>query len=254
MDDAWLDKRSLRRICTMLVGLQLLIAALNLAYIPAETREREAWASHIESPETGAAASEQLAPRTQFLRFVKQQLDLDRESNFTTWFSSMQWSVAAFAALLLFARVGHRGWLMLSLGLAYVSADELCQIHEWVGVFIANSGFRIGALEPPYPWVIALGPIFLAYAVVVLRFLHRELKPHPDLWRLGLLAIGLMALTLPLEVVGGQLQGAAPRPPRLEVIAEETLETLGGTLLLFMMLSLLMRGRAKKRGGAETDR
>lgn len=250
MSDVWLDPPAVKRLCFTLVAVQLLVALANLAYIPSEKREFEAWQSHLEAPV--AAATPAPAPPTpvapvpysfqhEFVHNLKQQLDLDRECNFTTWLSSMQSILLAFVTLMLMFQSGRREWLLLIGGFAWLSMDELCQIHEWVGFQLSNSGFHLGALGPPYPWVIILGPIFLLYGFGALRFMIRELAAEPRLKMWALAALLMMASSLPLEVIGGELQGEAPRPPRLEVIAEETLETLGGTTFLYVLLTLLIR-------------
>jgi len=253
MNEAWLDQRTVARFCITLVVLQILIALINLAYIPSENREREAWRTHIESPEPSADATAQELPiapvpaavkpnlRRETLRFAKQQLDLDRECNFTTWFSSAQAALVAFAAFMLASKNGRRGWLLLAIGFLYFSIDELCQLHEWFGTMLSQEGFRIGSLGAPYPWVVVLGPIFLIYAIGMFRFLWRELREVPRLGTMMIVGMLAMAASLPLEALGGELQGSAPRPPRLEVIAEETLESLGGTMMLYVLLSLLLR-------------
>jgi hypothetical protein len=259
MPETWLDQQAVRRLCVTLAGIQLLIAAVNLLFIPSEHREYEAWKSHLESPETPAPPEpreETPNLRRETIRFVKQQLDLDRECNFTTWLSSMQGALIGFAALLLSIKTRRREWFLLMLGLFYYSMDELCQVHEWLGANLAKAGFTIVSLGPPYPWVIVLGPIFLAYGVGMLIFLNRQLREHPRLKRLATVALLLMASSLPLEWLGGELQGNAPRPPRLEVIAEETFESLGGTLLLFVLLMLIVvvpaaARRARVPAGAE---
>jgi hypothetical protein len=243
MSNGWLDLKGVRTVCVAISAIQILIGIINLAYIPSEMREFEAWQSHAESPTTAPstpAAAARPNPRRELIRFVKQQLDLDRECNFTTWLASMQCALIGFVALLLAFQSARREWLLVMGGFLYLSMDELCQVHEWVGVQIAQSGFRIGALGPPYPWVIVFGPLFLLYAVGVARFLHRQLASERGLRRRALLALALMGSSLPLEALGGELQGDAPRPPRLEVIAEESFETLGGTLFLYVLLTLLV--------------
>jgi hypothetical protein len=251
---SWLDPKDIGRLCLALVGLQLLVAILNLAFIPSERREYLAWQTHIEAPaptRPRAAAAEPTGPvrwRVELVRLARQQLDLDRECNFATWLSSVQAGMVGFVSVLLFLQSRRREWWLVGLGWMALSADELCQFHEWTGAIISRSGFHLGALGPPYPWVIVAGPFLLAYAVVVLWFLNRELRPHPRLRGLVLLALLLMASSLPLEVIGGWIQGNAPRPPRLEVIAEETFESLGGTVFLYVLLVVLAVGLRRSAG------
>lgn len=248
MNPGWLDRGVVRAFCLALVSVQILIAGVNLLYIPTEERELEAWQSHIESPEGGEptapaapSSASHLNPKRELMRFVKQQLDLDRECNFTTWMASIQLGWIAFATLMLAAQSRRRAWLLLMAGFTYLSMDELCQVHEWVGTQLSAIGFHLGHLGPPYPWVIAFGPVFLIYAIGALRFLLAELASDRGLALCVGAGMLLMAASLPLEVIGGEIQGDAPRPPRLEVIAEETCETLGGTLILYAFLSLLIR-------------
>lgn len=244
---SWLDLEHVRRLCLAFAGAHALVAIANLAFIPSEHRAHVAWQTHIEAPVTNRAPSPGLFQseegplnlRIETLRLARQQLDLDRECNLSTWMASVQAGMVAFTALLLWLQSGRRPWLLVALGCLALSADELCQFHEWIGAVVARSGFHLGPMGPPYPWVIVLGPVLLAYAGGVLWFLNRELSPHPRLRRIVVLGLLLMAAALPLEVIGGWIQGDAPRPPRLEVIAEETAEALGGTSLLYTLLALL---------------
>ncbi len=245
------DEPVIRRLFIGLAALQLLFAVLNLAYIPSEHREFEAWKTHIESPipegAVPATAPQRLGPARELIRFAKQQLDLDRECNLTTWFSSMQAALVAFLALLLWFATGRRGWVLVSLGIVMLSADEVCQGHEWLGTYLSDSGFDIGAMKAPYPWVVVLGPLFLAYAVAVLAFLNRELAGEKRLKRLTLIGMCMMMASLPLEAIGGQFQGLAPRPPRIEVIIEETSESMGMTLFLYVILLLVSSEATRRR-------
>ena len=253
MTEVWLNDRLVARMCGVLVAVQLVVAALNAAFIPAERNLYLAWQNHLEAPENVApapAARPTAKPslRVDFLRYMKEQLDLDRECNFTTWFSSMQCALTALVLFFLYVVTRRREWLLLMLGFVYLSFDELCQFHEWFGGFLTRSGVHVGALGGPYPWIVFLGPIFLVYGIGVVLFLRRELAAFPTLRAYAIAGVVLMASSLPLEAIGGQLQGSSPRPPRWEVIAEETCESLGETALLYAMLLLLGRRLARDEG------
>ena len=242
------DRLAIRALCLWLVAVQLGFAAFNMAFLRQPTPVGEALRGHIESPErrppepsTARAARPTFGAHTR--RLAVHLFDLDRECNLTTWFAAAQLAVLGVGCIALRFRRARRGWLVLGLAMLYLSVDESVQLHEWIGTRLAESGWAIGRLDPPYPWVILLGPPLLGFAVWALRFLARELAAVPQLRRWTVVGLLLMAASLPLEVVGGWIQGAAPRPPRIEVVAEETAETLGVTFLIYVVLTLLIRPR-----------
>jgi hypothetical protein len=75
-------------------------------------------------------------------------LDLDRESNLPTWYSTIQWFCAASLlgvfAIRNFSFSQRKSWLLLALPLVFLglSLDEMAQIHEKLG-FLIEHGFTL---------------------------------------------------------------------------------------------------------------
>lgn len=172
-------------------------------------------------------------------------VDLDQEYNLPTWFHSTLLGAAALLALDLLRLEARflgrsdrpRGWALAWLAVAglfgYLALDESLAIHE---------GFYTDELEawlaPTSPlhltlaWLLILLPAIVVAVAFLLASLGARARLHPRLvaWGCGGLAFWLLALTL---------EGTAKSVfiPRglywLEVILEETAETLGTTLFLW---------------------
>jgi len=232
-------EHSVRLLLYWLMGIAFFLAGVNLTFIP------------LESPGSPNPAAKTIQPPaapvhtfSETKRFIKHQLDLDREGNFATWFSSAQLALAGLAAMTLAALRRKRGWLWIGFGLFYVSLDELAQLHEWVGVMMWRSHLTLGFIVPPYPWVLIFAPPLLVFGVWMIGFVRRELADQPKLFKLAALAVVLMAISLPLEVLGGHFEATSGRMLRLESTFEETFEMLGESLLLYVMLRFVVRSLA----------
>jgi len=94
-------------LCSILLVFELLIGLFNLAYLHSDRLSNEGW---IRRQESGATPNQtQSAPNPKGLslgletrRLIKYQLNLDREGNVVTWYSSALGMVAALAAFALF--------------------------------------------------------------------------------------------------------------------------------------------------------
>lgn len=253
-DGAW-AAGGIRTLVGCLVAFQLLLALVNLPLMYSDQRENEHVAMQEAAGRPLAAPAAVTPPMLRStVAFLKRQVDLDREDNLATWFPTVQLAVLGFAALLLRLVRRRAGWLWIGLGFLYLSADEMAQIHEWVGVRLDALGWHLGAMHAPYAWVLLLGPLFLGFALWMIRFVWRETRAELRLRGVSIVAVALLILVLPVELIGGHLQGTLFHPPRIEVIIEETLETMGETLLIGVFLTLASRELALRRpasSGAE---
>lgn len=185
---------------------------------------------------------------------VTYQLDMNREANLASWYSSMLLVLAAvFAAVNYHARaqVDGRwrfGWLGIAAITLWLSADEVAQVHETIGAYArAHSAVLEEMLPASYLWVLVLGPVAAAAAVFLFLFVRRVLAPIPHCRRLALAGVTLWVSAIVLEALavpvfhtvrigeGGQLISA---PYALEYALEESCELLGTTFLLLSFIEM----------------
>lgn len=138
-------------------------------------------------------------------------------------------------------------WLLAAAVCGWMGADELLSLHEAVGHALRDSGWlAIGAhgtvaLGPlqVYAWTLVFGPLALTVGALLLRGFLRVLPPG-DVALLALGAVVFVAGAIGFET--RQSHGlAAGRHARasdvtaLNVMAEETLELLGVTLVVYVL-------------------
>lgn len=242
------DAAAIRRLMTALMVIIALFAVSNLAFLPHESS-----GPPVESPPAPVMleANGHMNIRGEVKRFVKHQIDLDREGNVATWCQSSMLAITGFLGLVLLHLRKRLGWLWIGLGFLYLSCDELAQIHEWVGGLLWHSPFRLGFLVPPYPWVVLFGPPLFLFAAWMTRFMGRELRGEGGLRRGVVLGLVFLALTVPLEALGGKFEATSEKLLRVESTVEESFEFIGETLLLFVFLTFTAREferRGARRG------
>jgi hypothetical protein len=161
-------------------------------------------------------------------------LDLDREGNVPTWWSSFQVGLLALLCFHLSRRDrGRRGgrpvaWLLCGAALLYVSVDEVAQLHEQLNaVFHDLAGRSDGIFR--FGWVFLALPVVAVFVVVMFPLLLSLPRPVAA----ELLAGGAVFLlgAVALEVVGSALLSAGwsrtSFPFVLEYHAEEFFEMTG---------------------------
>jgi hypothetical protein len=166
--------------------------------------------------------------------------DLDAEVNFPTWFSTMQLAIIAATALGIcsidkpsYPRLRDRaGWILLAAAFAFLSLDEFVQIHE-----ILDRHRDIF----PYKWCFYYAPVAAVVGGACIVFLYRRFPRGSGLWKLFLVGCALLgAGAMGMELVDLALVRSGVRIQllfRLEVILEEFLEMLGGSVILCTLLS-----------------
>jgi hypothetical protein len=175
--------------------------------------------------------------------------DLGREANVPTYWSSAL--LALGSGLLFVAYLDARGnadampryWLVLAIGLAYMSVDETAQIHEGViGTQWANR-FGRGTGIFHYVWYIPFLPALAMLGWAYSRFLVRL----PEWIRYRLIAAGAIYLSgaMGMEMVESMLvENREVRLLGASQLVEENLELLGVGLLVKAMLLWLARREA----------
>ncbi len=174
-------------------------------------------------------------------------VDLNEEGSLPSWYSSMQWFCVAmllgFFARRNFERSQPRSWLLLALPLLFLalSMDEIVQIHEVLGA-------KTDALLPaasressPFPrtgiWMFVIGGPFLVVFGVMMLCLRQYFRASPGAF--GKIVSGMaimLAGALGIEVLANFV-GADPIYDLLQTTAEEMMEILGATVVLWGSVS-----------------
>ncbi|HEY3337824.1 MAG TPA: hypothetical protein VGK18_04935 [Propionicimonas sp.] len=173
----------------------------------------------------------------------------DLEGNIPTWFSSIllflcaerAWQVASAARAS--GDRWHRHWRWLSLIFAYLSLDELVQLHEQVVVPLRESLSLGGVLR--FAWVVAAVPLVVVFAIAYLRFLMAQ-----PLWtRVAFIVSGVIYVgaAAGMEMVGALVVtafGFQSLPYAAVSGVEEGAEMLG----VVLFLGALTQARARLQG------
>jgi len=172
-------------------------------------------------------------------------LDIETEQTVATWYSSIQ--LFAVAVLLgafawgMQARGERDRWLLLPPALfLFLSADEVIEVHEYVGYKLFSQEQRAGsAFDYVGIWGFVLGPIFLAVVGWIGWHGRRHLRGLPRVRRryiLGLLLFAGGAAFVDEAANFVQVGGAAHA---LQVLVEEVAEMAGVTFILWATWDLL---------------
>ena len=187
---------------------------------------------------------------------LTQWLDLDGEQNIPTWYSSMQWFLAA-ALLGLFAQSFAdlppvRRWMLALLPLTFLamSLDEVAGIHEWLGVktdaLLPDGDRTASVFSANGIWVLVIGVPFVALLGLLLYSLREFFRAAPAAFftimvGLGITFVGALAFEMLLNFI--------PRYGRLETLSElceEMLEMIGATTVIWGAY-MLVSARARTR-------
>jgi hypothetical protein len=184
-------------------------------------------------------------------QIVARSFDISREESVGTWLSS---NIALFTGLFAAAVFMHSrkhdsraialGWVLMALFFLYISVDDAAKLHERLGTAVRVKYEKIADVSldswfPSWGWQIFIAPIFIAYGSYLLWFLWQAVAAANRGW--VLLAFCCFGMAVSLDFVEGmdlvwlQNEDAV----HLLQLTEETLEMLGTTAFLFVvMLSL----------------
>ena len=168
-------------------------------------------------------------------------VDLDREHNLATWFQAGLLALVALLAVRAFvieARILTRAgrprawamaWLVIAAAFAYLAADEALVIHE--GFLTAQVEARLApasTLRLTLAWLLVFLPAIVGGVAFLLASFAARARMSPRLVVWGAAGLGAWVGALTLE--GTAKAFFMPRNLYgLEVILEETLESLGST-------------------------
>jgi hypothetical protein len=182
------------------------------------------------------------------MQIVGLLFDLDGEATVPAWFSALQLAVIGFLFVLKALQPSSttpKLLMTLGAGFLFLSADEAASIHENLSPVLAGRGEWLPRFRFDHGvWIF----VYLAGATAVLLPFRRQLTA---LWRqhrseASIMATG-MALALAggvgLEIIAYQFLGATltPRLYPIEVAAEEFLEMVGMSVVLYGSLLMLLR-------------
>ena len=180
-------------------------------------------------------------------------LDLGRENNLPTWYSSIQWfSVAVLLAIFVRAnfRISHlNSWPLLMLPMIFLafSLDEVATIHERLGnkldIFLPGGSRQNTLFSTTGIWMFAIGFPF----VVLVGFLFLSVRTYfcrtPGAFTKIVLGMAItLAGALGIETFANFV-GSNSAHTMLQVISEELCEMLGSTIVLWGSYDLLCRYR-----------
>lgn len=178
---------------------------------------------------------------------LSEWVNLERESNLPTWYSSCQLLILGLL-LTLFAHSQRRlGTTRVSFFAGAVlcvamSLDEVAQVHEWVGVVsdtFLSGGTREGSLlHSTGIWMFILGVPFLMVSALLWRGFTTALQERGSVRRLYLGGFILyVASALGVELL---VNFVTPGwSTMVQVVAEEFGEMVGVTLLVWATVELL---------------
>src|SRR5205823_5178395 len=175
-----------------------------------------------------------LLPHTDFV-------DLDKEYNLPSLFSTLQLAAIGVASFFAF-EAERRGparraplvwaWPLIGLGFFYLAADEMLAIHEGVLTDVVRHVLPADSLiQAVMPWEMVFAPGILGAFIMISAMGYTRLGARRPLLAAALTGLALWAASFVLE--GAAKPFFIPRGLyRLEVGLEESAEMLGETLLL----------------------
>jgi hypothetical protein len=179
--------------------------------------------------------------------FFERLVNIDGENSFPAWFSSIQLFLIGGFLLLKGWRCdparGPARWFYLlgAAGFMFLSADEALAIHESVTEALLKYEWLFRFEGDHGMWI----PIYLAGMALLMALSWRQVL---RLWNYERRAFLLMALgaaiflfgAVGLEIVAYQFLQSASSLYFVEVAAEEFLEMLGASIILYGSMNLLL--------------
>lgn len=167
--------------------------------------------------------------------------NMDEENNIPTWYSSMILFVSAILfGLIAFWKLQVKDkfrwyWVILALGFATMSMDEVASIHERL-VQPIDTALKI-TYANHFSWLLAGVPLVIVLGIIFYRFWAQLETPFKWLFLVagltylgGVLAVEFLDGMIQ-EVTGGDNMGYA-----ILTNIEEFLEIIGVTLLIYTLL------------------
>ncbi len=172
---------------------------------------------------------------------VAQFVDMDREMNLPTWWSSLQLSLVAIL-LLTVAVLCRRLWpVIAAAGFALLSLDEFAMIHELIGVWVdqnvvarSDTIFSTSGI-----WFLICAPLFVVAFGLVAWMAWKDLRRDMKVIKLLAAGIGLFLLGAVVVESFSNLTPWMSWQYRVQVLVEESFEMVGVTLMAWAGVVLL---------------
>lgn len=187
--------------------------------------------------------------------YVTHQINLNGEGNFAAWYSSAKLlGVSVLLAITSRMRIlvgDVRGWLLfaVALGFAILSADEVAQVHEWLGER-SDALLQDGTREATFfdhtgIWMFVLGIPFIVILLGALYALRNLFAIEPG--SLAMFCAG--AFTWLLGALGVEIFQNIPDRGSwgfvISILVEESLEMLGVTFMFASGYALARRASSE---------
>lgn len=189
---------------------------------------------------------------------ITRLIDVDLESNITTWFSSLIWILAAYMAYKCYrlstaVGLNNEIWILFCFLFLIISCDEVAMIHENLGRFLNIHFFK---LELNTVIIIFL-PILAPFMIFFIFLIGKELKKSKIAARLILLGFSLFLIgSIGIEQ-RNNFEFFIERPLLIRIgsMFEEGLEMLGGIVIImglkahrrFLLANLLLDKKEKAK-------
>lgn len=199
--------------------------------------------------------------------------DLDQECNIPTWFSSLQlFSVGALVGLFgpgALSRIGiPRSLIYLASAIfVFLSMDEAVQVHERLNRSLESVQALPRVKGDRGMWMFIYGGSTLLLLAIVIPSLRKLWRHHPAALRLAAIGAGMVLVGgVGLELVADQFLREVDEMGRvrplpglrqmyvLEVVAEETLEMAGATVILLAVCRLVLPRATPRQVGPAQER
>ena len=165
---------------------------------------------------------------------------LESEDSLSTWYSSIQlFCIFIFSSIFTYYHIKKKvinlHLLIFPAMFLFMSADEIVQMHEWLGVK-SDYFFSLGnRRETPFPmtgiWIFTIGLPFLIFFLLYAYLLKINFPEYQS--SIKKLIIGMLIMlsgALGLELLSNFIDA---RYWSVEVVLEEGLEMIGATIMLW---------------------
>jgi hypothetical protein len=182
---------------------------------------------------------------------VTRFLDVRRENNLPTWYSSIQWfcvaSLFGIFAYHNFSRSQKKSWLRGTLPLLFLalSLDEVAEIHEWIGhesdILLPGSSRKGTLFDRTGIWMFVLGGPFLIFFAGLILSLGTYFRRAPGAFvKVFLGMVVMLAGAIGIEVLDNyHFIGSNYLYRAVQGSAEELCEMLGSNTILWGSYELL---------------
>jgi len=197
---------------------------------------------------------------TPTVRALGQAFDMRREASIATYWScllTLGIGLVCFCVTVIQRRNGSaklscRGWAYAGIVFVCLSVDDAIAFHEKIGA-ITSLELMHSLNYPSYPWHVSVAPIITFCLLSAAFVIWRDVRRIEGLTAILLLALGCFAIALGLDFMEGieemaAMETGAANSPVLPflMVAEELLEMVGATLILYVVFSYmtsLVRGK-----------